>query len=277
LDSHISEILNDKSKNIEEKIRAYQRALVTYTEEYNRFKKSSYDESIQPVLPIKIEASTPLKQEKSSYADYSYDDDFDYRRPNVSKVEKSIKKRLDYDDEKLSQTPLAPHESPTATPAPLPPLENASMTTAEQAATPEGDFLTKRTTKLRQVAKPIKIGSIMFQKAGNIFVPSLFTKEATDNVAKKYNNVDSEKLKTYMKLFGNAKLEKIKNQTEDDVNRTRTIKNKFMEILEIVSGPEYDQMMQGSGRRYKLKHSNGAHGHGHSMKAKHHLIYKNFF
>ncbi len=36
LDEHISQILNDKSKNIEEKIRAYQRALVTYTEEYNR-------------------------------------------------------------------------------------------------------------------------------------------------------------------------------------------------------------------------------------------------
>jgi hypothetical protein len=120
--------------------------------------------------------------------------------------------------------------------------------------------------------QPIKIGSIMFQKAGNIFVPSLYF-FATENVTKKY----SEKLKTYMERFGNAQLEKVKNQTEDDVNRTRTIKNKFMEILEIVSGPEYDQMMQGSGRRYKLKHSNGAHGHGHSMKAKHHLIYKNFF
>ncbi len=41
-----------------------------------------------------------------------------------------------------------------------------------------------------------------------------------------------------------------------------------MEILEIVSGPEYEQMMQGSGRRHK---------HKHNMKTKYHLVYKNFF
>ncbi len=45
----ITDILIDKSKNVEEKLNAYQRALFTYTEEYNRYKKYASEPIIQPI------------------------------------------------------------------------------------------------------------------------------------------------------------------------------------------------------------------------------------